>query len=82
MNEEKSIAKQMNVNMQLLDLEMRVLARMMKHFMRNLLKILDKWRMIYINTNVSCVWWPIVVTEFFCIDRLKIVSMKIIFFNL
>ena len=27
MNEEKSMAKQMNVNMQLLDLEMRVLAR-------------------------------------------------------
>ena len=31
---------------------------------------------------IAGVWWPIVVTEFFCIDRLKIVSMKIIFFNL
>ena len=42
---------------------------------------------VFANSNInhllrSGVWWPIVVTEFFCIDRLKIVSMKTIFFNL
>ena len=82
------MAKQMNVNMQLLDLEMRVLARMIRILLYErrckkcppckrpsnvilpllqnetetfyeklkILKILDKWRMIYINTNVSCVF--------------------------